>query len=42
MGSSRKPSQLLHAMLEFSRVGMEKHLSFPYFFLSVHLYHSPP
>ncbi len=27
----RKPSQLLHAMLEFYLVGMEKHLSFHYF-----------
>jgi hypothetical protein len=29
----RKPSQLLHAMLEFCPVGMEKHLSFHYFFM---------
>jgi hypothetical protein len=29
----RKPSQLLHAMLEFCLVGMEKHLSFHYFFM---------
>jgi hypothetical protein len=36
----RKPSQLLQAMLEFCLVGMEKHLSFVYFFLSIHLYYS--
>jgi hypothetical protein len=29
----RKPSQLLHAMLEYCPVGMEKHLSFHYFFM---------
>ncbi len=29
----RKPSQLRHAMLEFCPVGMEKHLSFHYFFM---------
>jgi hypothetical protein len=29
----RKPSQLLHAMLENCPVGMEKHLSFHYFFM---------
>lgn len=29
----RKPSQLLHAMLEFCPLGMEKHLSFHYFFM---------
>jgi hypothetical protein len=29
----RKPSQLLHAMMEFFPVGMEKHLSFHYFFM---------
>jgi hypothetical protein len=29
----RKPSQLLHAMLEFCPLGMERHLSFHYFFL---------
>jgi hypothetical protein len=31
----RKPSQLLHAMLEFYPVGMEKHLSFHYFFMQI-------
>lgn len=29
----RKPSQLLHAMLEFCPVGMERHLSFHYFYM---------
>jgi hypothetical protein len=29
----RKPSQLLHAMLEFCPLGMERHLSFHYFFM---------
>jgi hypothetical protein len=29
----RKPSQLLHAMLEYFPVVMEKHLSFHYFFM---------
>jgi len=29
----RKPSQLLHAMLEFCPVGMEKHLSFHYLYM---------
>ena len=29
----RKPSQLLHAMLEFCLLGMERHLSFHYFFM---------
>jgi hypothetical protein len=29
----RKPSQLLHAMLEFCPLGMEWHLSFHYFFM---------
>jgi hypothetical protein len=29
----RKPSQLLHAMLEFCPLGMEQHLSFHYFFM---------
>lgn len=29
----RKPSQLLHSMLEFCPVGMEKHLSFHYFYM---------
>jgi hypothetical protein len=29
----RKPSQLLHTMLEYCPVGMEKHLSFHYFFM---------
>jgi hypothetical protein len=29
----RKPSQLLHAMLEFCTLGMERHLSFHYFFM---------
>ncbi len=29
----RKPSQLLHAMLEFCPQGMERHLSFHYFFM---------
>ncbi len=29
----RKPSQLLHAMLEFCPTGMEKHLSFHYLFM---------
>jgi hypothetical protein len=28
-----KPSQLLHAMLEFCPVGMEKHLSFHYLYM---------
>jgi hypothetical protein len=28
-----KPSQLLHAMLEFCLLGMERHLSFHYFFM---------
>ncbi len=32
----RKPSQLLHAMIEFFPVGMEKHLSFHYFFMQRH------
>jgi hypothetical protein len=30
---SRKRSQLLQAMLDFFPVGMEKHLSFYYFFM---------
>lgn len=29
----RKPSQLLHAMLEYCPAGMERHLSFHYFFM---------
>jgi hypothetical protein len=29
----RKPSQLLHAMMEFCPLGMERHLSFHYFFM---------
>jgi hypothetical protein len=29
----RKPGQLLHAMLEFCPLGMERHLSFHYFFM---------
>jgi hypothetical protein len=29
----RKPSQLLHAMLEFCPAGMEKHLSFHYLYM---------
>ncbi len=29
----RKPSQLLHAMLEFCPAGMERHLSFHYFYM---------
>jgi hypothetical protein len=29
----RKPSQLLHVMLEFCPLGMERHLSFHYFFM---------
>ncbi len=29
----RKHSQLLHAMLEFCPLGMERHLSFHYFFM---------
>jgi hypothetical protein len=29
----RKPSQLLHAMLEFCPVGMEKHFSFHYLYM---------
>jgi hypothetical protein len=29
----RKPSQLLHPMLEFCPLGMERHLSFHYFFM---------
>jgi hypothetical protein len=29
----RKPSQLLHAMLEFCPLGMERHFSFHYFFM---------